>query len=156
MNIREANAPELVKVWQVITGASVLGGRDAHIIREMLDHGYTPAQLVQAMRDYNEMDWTKSIYWFERRIEEVVEMDNLVAETRLCEWLTGRLAPHAFLIYMDFREGFGGIPQTGLVAAYDKARSELEAWVDDTISNSTFYSRTGIARVLGKRARAAR
>lgn len=156
MNIREANALELVKIWALITGSTPLAGRDAHIFREMLDNGYTAPQLVQAMRDYNDMGWTKSVHWFERRIDDVVEADPLVAEVRLCEWLTGKMAPACFLIYMDFRDGFGGVPQAGLSAAYEKAKVDLETWVDNTISDSTQYGRTGIARLLAKRTGAAR
>lgn len=150
MNIREANAMELVKIWTLVTGAPPMAGRDAKIFKELLDGGYTAPQLVQAMRDYEESGWTRSVHWFRQHIDDVVEDDALVAETRLCEWLSGKLAPHCFLIYMDLREGTGGIPQPGLIEAFDTAKSELERWVDDTVSNSTNYSRTGLARMLAK------
>ncbi len=133
MNYKKLTAPDLVTWFKTLTGGYINKGRDAHMLRLLMDErGMSPAQVLYGMVLYRLLTNTKDVPSFCRAWKQWYQEDSLYCEAELAHVVSGQPWPRFVLDYLDLRDP--GIPSATMNYEYSKARELTESWADGILS----------------------
>lgn len=123
MNYRELTAPELVKRWKAIVNDHVMVGRDAHMIKELLEIA-TPVQVLYGIYQYKGVN-SITVPQFVKSVTAWLEEDKDWAEVELCRYITNT-TPKEYYEYKDL------VDEQGAYAfeVCATAKQSLKLWAD--------------------------
>lgn len=128
MSYKTMNAPDLVKHWKKTVNDNVQMGRDAHMMKTLLEH-CTPVQILCGMYQYTDSR-TITIPQFIRQADAWLLEDEFEAGLHLAIAVSHADPPPAYYIMYDleFEE------TADAHNAYENAKEELKIWADRILS----------------------
>lgn len=127
MSYREMNAPDLVKHWKKTVNDNVQMGRDAHMMKTLLEH-CTPVQILCGMSQYERVRTVTIPQFIKAEVDWRIE-DEFEAGVELAVAITGTIPP-AYYIYHDLIDE--EIPSS--YKEFEAAKEELKVWADRILS----------------------
>ena len=146
MSLRSMTAAQLAKTWREMFDAGdersgAMLPRDTRILQGLLEDGYAPTQLLEAMYSAKEAGYIGSFYsWATAAERSWICHDTLQAEAELLQMMFGLRPPDDYNTYLDLRRG--GWPSAELDAQRAAAEIRLKGWLDETMGATTGYGGT--------------